>query len=50
MKYFNHIFKMIDTEHVGKISSLEFIKLVEMANIYYTREELEIKTKMMIKE
>ena len=50
LKNFNHIFKTIDTNHDGIISDYEFTKLVEISNIFDTREELEIKTHMMIKE
>ena len=50
LKNFNHIFKMIDTDHNGIIFDYEFVKLVEMANVYSTREEIEIKTQMMLKE
>ena len=50
LKNFNHIFKMIDTDHNGIILDYEFVKLVEMANVYSTREEIEIKTQMMLKE
>ena len=50
LKNFNHIFKMIDTDHDGIITDNEFIKLVEIANVYSTREELEIKTQMMLNE
>ena len=50
LKNFNHIFRMIDTDHDGIISDNEFIKLVEISNVYNTREELEIKTQMMLKE
>jgi Ca2+-binding EF-hand superfamily protein len=41
---------MIDTDHDGIITDNEFIKLVEIANVYSTREELEIKTQMMLNE
>ena len=50
LKNFNHIFRTIDTNHDGIISDYEFTKLVEISNIFDTREELEIKTHMMIKE
>ena len=50
LKNFNHIFKMLDTDHNGIIFDYEFVKLVEMANVYSTREEIEIKTQMMLKE
>ena len=50
LKNFNNLFKQIDTDHDGIITDYEFAKLVEMANIYNTKEELEIKTQMMIKE
>ena len=50
LKNFNHIFKIIDTDHNGIIFDYEFVKLVEMANVYSTREEIEIKTQMMLKE
>ena len=46
LKNFNHIFKMIDTDHNGIIFDYEFVKLVEMANVYSTREEIEIKTQI----
>ena len=49
LKNFNHIFKILDTDHNGIISDYEFAKLVEIANVYSTREEIEIKTQMMIK-
>ena len=41
---------MLDTDHNGIIFDYEFVKLVEMANVYSTREEIEIKTQMMLKE
>ena len=50
LKNFNHIFKILDTDHNGIIYDYEFVKLVEMANVYSTREEIEIKTQMMLKE
>ena len=50
LKNFNHIFKMLDTDHNGIIFDYEFVKLVEMANVYSTREEIEIKTQMMLKQ
>ena len=50
LKNFNHIFKMLDTDHNGIIFDYEFVKLVEMANVYSTREEIEIKTHNMLKE
>ena len=50
LKNFNHIFKTIDTDRDGIISDYDFVKLVEIANVYNTREELEIKTQMMVKE
>ena len=50
LKNFNHIFKIIDTDHNGIIFDYEFVKLVEMANVYNTREDIEIKTQMMLKE
>ena len=50
LKNFNYIFKMLDTDHNGIIFDYEFVKLVEMANVYSTREEIEIKTQMMLKE
>ena len=50
LKNFNHIFKTIDTDRDGIISDYDFVKLVEITNVYNTREELEIKTQMMIKE
>ena len=50
LKNFNQIFKSIDTDHDGIISDYDFVKLVEIANVYNTREELELKTQMMIKE
>ena len=50
LKNFNHIFKTIDTDRDGIISDYDFVKLVEIANVYNTREELEIKTQTMIKE
>ena len=50
LKNFNHIFKIIDTDHNGIIFDYEFVKLVEMANVYSTREEIEIKTQIMLKE
>ena len=50
LKNFNHIFKIIDTDHNGIIFDYEFVKLVEMSNVYNTREEIEIKTQMMLKE
>ena len=50
LKNFNHIFKIIDTDRNGIIFDYEFVKLVEMANVYSTREEIEIKTQIMLKE
>ena len=50
LKNFNHIFKILDTDHNGIIYDYEFVKLVEMANVYSTREEIEIKTQLMLKE
>ena len=50
LKKFNNLFKTVDNDHDGIINDYEFVKLVEMANIYNTKEELEIKTQMMIKE
>ena len=50
LKNFNHIFKMLDNDHNGIIFDYEFVKLVEMANVYSTREEIEIKTQMMLKQ
>ena len=50
LKKFNHIFKIIDTDRNGIIFDYEFVKLVEMANVYSTREEIEIKTQIMLKE
>ena len=50
LKNFNHIFKILDTDHNGIIYDYEFVKLVEMANVYSTREDIEIKTQMMLKE
>ena len=41
---------MLDTDHNGIIFDYEFVKLVEMANVYSTREEIEIKTQMMLKQ
>ena len=50
LKNFNNIFKKVDTDRDGIITDYEFAKLVEISNIYRTKEELEIKTQMMIKE
>ena len=50
LKNFNHIFKIIDTDRNGIIFDYQFVKLVEMANVYSTREEIEIKTQIMLKE
>ena len=50
LKNFNHIFRIIDTNHDGIITNYEFAKLVEISNIFDTREELDLKTQMMIKE
>ena len=50
LKNFNNIFKKVDTDRDGIITDYEFAKLVEISNIYGTREELEIKTQMMVKE
>ena len=50
LKKFNSIFKIVDNDHDGIITDYEFIKLVEMANIYSSKEELEMKTQMMLKE
>ena len=50
LKNFNNLFKKIDTDHDGIITDYEFAKLVEISNIYNTKEELEIKTQMMVKE
>ena len=41
---------MLDNDHNGIIFDYEFVKLVEMANVYSTREEIEIKTQMMLKQ
>jgi len=50
LKKFNNIFKIVDNDHDGIITDYEFIKLVEMANVYSSKEELEMKTQMMLKE
>jgi Ca2+-binding EF-hand superfamily protein len=50
LKNFNQIFKSIDTDRDGIITDYDFVKLVEIANVYNTREELETKTQTMIKE
>ena len=50
LKNFNQIFKKVDLDRDGIITDYEFVKLVELANIFNTREELEIKTQTMIKE
>ena len=50
LKKFNSIFKIVDNDHDGIITDYEFIKLVEMANVYSSKEELEMKTQMMLKE
>ena len=50
LKKFNSIFKIVDNDHDGIITDYEFIKLVEMSNVYSSKEELEMKTQMMLKE
>ena len=50
LKKFNSIFKIVDNDHDGIITDYEFVKLVEMANVYSSKEELEMKTQMMLKE
>jgi len=50
LKKFNSIFKIVDNDHDGIITDYEFVKLVEMANVYSSKEEMEIKTQMMLKE
>ena len=40
----------MDNDHDGIITDYEFVKLVEMANVYSSKEELEMKTQMMLKE
>ena len=50
LKKFNSIFKIVDNDHDGIITDCEFIKLVEMSNVYSSKEELEMKTQMMLKE
>ena len=50
LKNFNIIFKKVDIDRDGIISDYEFGKLVEISNIFNNKEEMENKTKMMIKE
>ena len=50
LKNFNQIFKKVDLDRDGIITDYEFAKLVELTNFYNTKEELQIKTQMMIKE
>ena len=50
LKKFNSIFKMVDNDHDGIVTDYEFIKLVEIANVYSSKEELEMKTQTMLKE
>ena len=50
LKNFNNLFKKVDTDRDGIITDYEFSILVEISNIFSTKEELEKNTQMMVKE
>ena len=50
LQNFNKLFKSVDNDKDGIINEFEFSRLVELGNVFNSREELEEKTKSMIKQ
>ena len=50
LQNFNKLFKSVDNDKDGIISEFEFSRLIELGNVFSSKEELEEKTKSMIKQ